>query len=114
MNRSDTIVSVPTEAQKRKIIELAKLDYTTGAISQELGIPVHTVKRVRSAAGVVDPPGRPATGTRARVHCRVDEDVEAQIDANSVRDGVFSANVVEAVVTAWARGQELPTRARKP
>jgi hypothetical protein len=108
-----TLGPVPTEDQRRRICDLAKAHWTTGEIVEALGIPVHTVKRVRAAAGLADPKGRPATGQRERVNCRLDDDVIVQVDANVERDGVARHDVLEQIVTAWARGESLPARARR-
>jgi hypothetical protein len=111
--RSDTIPAVPTEAQRRKVRELVAQDWTSGAIAEHLDVPLHIVTRIRSEEGIPAAVGRPATGKRERVYARVDDDVAAQIDANAARDEQVRADVVAAVLTAWARSENPPTKARK-
>lgn len=87
-----------------KLRALVAAGLSTPEIAARLGVTERTVNRARSAAGCSSPPGRPATGERPRLPSpRVDPEVIEAIEAEAARREVEPADVVETIVTRWAR-----------
>lgn len=85
--------------------KLIRQGLTTAEIAAHLGESTRTVQRARAAAGLAQRSGRPATGVRPQLPSpRVDVDVLEAVEREAEVRGSSPADVVEDVVTTWARG----------